>query len=130
MIGICVSVSLGWSISLHATEKPPLDINWACNLITGLDARGDQNEKPVRNIEVVSPEQQTVKLVFKPAVTEWKVVRLSILDHNGSTIAEARATPPCKEAALLETAKGQASRAAAPLSARTGRAAATSKKLP
>ena len=95
LIGICVSVSLGWSISLHATEKPPLDVHWACNLITGLDARDDRNEKLIRNIEVVSPEQQTVKLVFKPAVTGWKVVRLSILDHNGSTIAEARATPPC-----------------------------------
>ena len=90
-----MSVSLGWSISLHATEKPPLDVDWACNLITGLEARDDRNEKLIRNIEVVSPEQQTVKLVFKPAVTEWKVVRFSILDHNGSTITEARATPPC-----------------------------------
>ncbi len=90
-----MSISLGWSISLHAIEKPPLDVDWACNLITGLDAREDRNEKLIRNIEVVSPEQQTVKLVFKPAVTEWKVVRLSILDHNGSTITEARATPPC-----------------------------------
>ncbi len=90
-----MSISLGWSISLHATEKPPLDVEWACNLITGLEARDDRNEKLIRNIEVVSPEQQTVKLVFKPAVTEWKVVQFSILDHNGSTITEARATPPC-----------------------------------
>ena len=104
-----MSVSLGWSISLHATEKPPLDVEWACNLITGLEARDDRNEKLIRNIEVVSPEQQTVKLVFKPAVTEWKVVRFSILDHNGSTITEARATPPCNFISirsLVKTADG------------------------
>ena len=109
LIGICVSVSLGWSISLHATEKPPLDVKWACSLITGLDASSDQNDKLIQNIEVVSPEQQTVKLVFKPALSEWKVVRFSILDHNGSTITEARATPPCNFISirsLVKTADG------------------------
>ena len=109
LTGIFVSVSFGLSMSLHALEKPPLDVNWACNVITELATQGDRIENSTRNIEVVNPEQQTVKLLFKPAVTEWKVVQFSILDHNGSTITEARATPPCNFISirsLVKTANG------------------------
>ena len=95
LIGIFVSVSFGLSTFLHASEKPPLDVDWACNVITELATQGDRIENFTRNAEIVNSEQQTVKLLFKPAVTEWKVVQFSILDHNGSTITEARATPPC-----------------------------------
>ena len=109
LIGIFVSISFGLSTSLHASEKPPLDVDWACNVITELATQGDRTENFTRNTEVVNPEQQTVKLLFKPAVTEWKVVQLSVLDHNGSTITEARATPPCNFISirsLVKTADG------------------------
>ena len=109
LIGIFVLVSFGLSTSLHASEKPPLDVDWACNVITELATQGDRTENFTRNTEVVNPEQQTVKLLFKPAVTEWKVVQFSILDHNGSTITEARATPPCNFISirsLVKTADG------------------------
>ena len=109
LVGIFVSVSFGLSTSLHASEKPPLDVDWACNVITELATQGDRIKNFARNTEVVNPEQQTVKLLFKPAVTEWKVVQLSILDHNGSTITEARATPPCNFISirsLVKTADG------------------------
>ena len=109
LIGIFVSVSFGLSTSLHASEKPPLDVDWACNVITELASQGDRIENFTRNTEVVNPEQQTVKLLFKPAVTEWKVVQFSVLDHNGSTITEARATPPCNFISirsLVKTADG------------------------
>ena len=87
---------MGWSISLQTSEKPPLDIDWACKLIVESVATGNKNEKPTRETEAVNPEGQTGKLVFKPSVTNWKVVQLSIFDSNGSVIAEARATPPCR----------------------------------
>ena len=109
LVGIFVSVSFGLSTFLHASEKPPLDVDWACNVITELATQGDRIKNFTQNTEVVNPEQQTVKLLFKPAVTEWKVVQFSILDHNGSAITEARATPPCNFISirsLVKTADG------------------------
>ena len=109
LIGVFASILSGWSISLHASEKPPLDIDWACNLIMGSASTVYKNEKPTREIEAVNPERQTVKLVFKPAVTDWKVVQVSVLDADGSAITEARATPPCNFISirsLVKTADG------------------------
>ena len=109
LISIFVSVLLGWSISLHASEEPPMDVNWACNLIKDTVARGHHNENLSQEIEAINPKQQTVKLVFKPAVNNWKFVQYSILDHSGLKITEARATPPCKFISirsLVKTADG------------------------
>ena len=109
LIGIFVSVSLGWSISLQASEKPPLDINWACKLIMGSVTKGKKTEKLNRETEAVNSGRQAVKLVFKPSVTDWKVVQLSIFDSNGSALTEARVTPPCHFVSirsLVETADG------------------------
>ena len=89
LMGIFVMVSSGWSISLNASEKPPFDIDWACNWIMGSAEVGNKNEKLTREIEAVNPERQTVKVVFKPAVTDWKVAQLSILDPDGSAITKA-----------------------------------------
>ena len=69
LMGIFVMVSSGRSISLNASEKPPFDIDWACNWIMGLAEVDNKNEKLTREIEAVNPERQTVKVVFKPAVT-------------------------------------------------------------
>ena len=109
LIGIYVSVSLGCSISLQASEKPPLDIDWACKLIMGSVSKGNKNEKFIQETEAVNPERQTVNLVFKPSISDWKVVQLSILDSTGSAITEARATPPChfiSIRSLVKTADG------------------------
>jgi hypothetical protein len=60
-------------------------------------------------MEEINPKQQNVKLVFKPAVNNWKFVQYSILDHNGLKITEARATPPCNFISirsLVKTADG------------------------
>ena len=102
-------VSSGWSISLNASEKPPFEIDWACNWIMGSAEVGNKNELLTQEIEAVNPEQQIVKVVFKPAVTDWKVAQLSILDPDGSAITEARATPPChfiSIRSLVKTADG------------------------
>ena len=109
LVGIFVSVLSGSSVSLHASEKPPFDIDWACNLIMGPMARDQKNENFTAEIEAVNPEQQTVRLVFKPAATDWKVVQLSILDRNGLILTVARATPPCNfisVRSLVETTDG------------------------
>ena len=109
LVGIFVSVLSGRSISLHASEKPPFDVDWACNLIMGPVDRDQKSEKFTAEIEAVNPEQQTIKLVFKPAATDWKVVQLSILDRNGLTLTVARATPPCNfisVRSLVETTDG------------------------
>ena len=94
LIGIFVSVSSGLSISLHASDKLPFDVDWACSLITESLAEDQKNENVTGKIEAVNPEQQTVKLEFKPAVTDWKVVQVSIVDRNGLPLTQARATPP------------------------------------
>ena len=109
LVGIFFSVLSGRLISLHASEKPPFDVDWACKLIMGSVARDQKNEKFIAGIEAVNPEQQTVRLVFKPAATDWKVVQLSILDRNGLTLTVARATPPCNfisVRSLVETIDG------------------------
>ena len=109
LICIFVSVSLGWSIPLQASEKPPFDIDWACNFIIESASTGSKNEKFIQETKAANPEQQTVKLIFKPSVTDWKVVQLSILDSNGTAITEARATPPChfiSIRSLVKTADG------------------------
>ena len=85
----------GCSIAAHASEKPPFDVDWACNLIMESVARGQRKEKFSQEIEAKNPKRQTVKLVFKPPVNDWKFVQFSILDHSGAAITEARATPPC-----------------------------------
>ena len=109
LISIVMSVLPGWSISVHASEKLPFDVDWACNLIMESVARGQRKEKFSQEIEAKNPKRQTVKLVFKPPVNDWKFVQFSILDHNGSTITEARATPPCNFISirsLVKTADG------------------------
>ena len=58
-------------------------------------SKGNKNEKFTQETEAANPERQTVKLVFKPSLPDWKVVQLSILDSNGLAITQARATPPC-----------------------------------
>ena len=108
-ISICVSVLLGCPMSLNASEEPPLDVNWACNLIMDTAASGHHKENLSREIEAINPKQQTVKLVFKPAVSSWKFVQYSILDNDGLKITEARATPPCNFISirrLVKTADG------------------------
>ena len=92
---IFVMALSGWSISPHASEKPPLDIDWACNLIMGSADGDNMIEKLSKENDAVNLERQTVKLVFKPTVTDWKVAQLSILDPYGSAITAARVTPPC-----------------------------------
>ena len=109
LISIFVSVLVGWSISLNASEKPPLDVNWACNLIMDTVAIGHHKENLSQEMEAINPKQQTVNLVFKPAVNNWNFVQYSILDHNGLKITEARATPPCNFISirsLVKTADG------------------------
>ena len=95
LIGIFMSVLSGRPISVHASEKLPFDIDWACNLIMESVAEGNRKEKFSPEIEAVNPKQQTVKLAFKPVMSDWKFVQFSILDRSGSAITEARATPPC-----------------------------------
>ena len=109
LISIFVSVMLGWSITLYASEEPPLDVNWARNLITSTMARGHREENLFQEIEAINPKHQTVKLVFKPAVNDWKFAQFSILDRSGLIITEARATPPCNFISirsLVKTADG------------------------
>ena len=109
LIGIFMSVFSGCSISVHASEKLPFDVDWACNLIMEAVAGGHHKEKFSQEIEVVNPKQQTVKLEFKPVVSDWKFVQFSILDHSGAAITEARATPPCNfisARSLVKTADG------------------------
>ena len=109
LISIFVSVLVGWSISLNASEKPPLDVNWACNLIMDKVTSGHHKENLSQEMEAINPKHQTVNLVFKPAVNNWKFVQYSILDHNGLKITEARATPPCNFISirsLVKTADG------------------------
>ena len=109
LISIFVSVLVGWSISLNASEKPPLDVNWACNLIMDTVTSGHHKENLSQEMEAINPKQQTVNLVFKPAVNNWNFVQYSILDHNGLKITEARATPPCNFISirsLVKTADG------------------------
>ena len=109
LISIFVSVLVGWSISLNASEKPPLDVHWACNLIMDKVTSGHHKENLSQEMEAINPKQQTVNLVFKPAVNNWKFVQYSILDHNGLKITEARATPPCNFISirsLVKTADG------------------------
>ena len=109
LIGIFVSVSSGWPISPQASEQPPFDIDWACNLITESASVNQKNEELTREIEPENAEQQTVKLLFKPAVTDWKVAQFSILDPNGLTLTQARVTPPCNFVSvrsLVKTADG------------------------
>ena len=74
---------------MHASEKLPFDVGWACNSITDSVAGGHRKEKFSQEIEAENPKQQTVKLVFNPVVSDWKFVQLSILDHSGATITEA-----------------------------------------
>ena len=109
LISIFVPVLLGWSIPLNASEEPPLDVNWACNLIMDTAASGHREENLSQEIEAINPKQQNVKLVFKPAVNNWKFVQYSVLDHDGLKITEARATPPCNFISirsLVKTADG------------------------
>ncbi len=109
LISIFVSVLLGWSITLHASEEPPLDVNWACNLIMNTVDRRQFKENLSKEIEVINPKQQTVKLAFKPAVNDWKFAQFSILDRNGLKTTEARVTPPCNFISirsLVKTADG------------------------
>ena len=109
LISIVMSILPGWSISVHASEKLPFDVDWACNLIMESVARGQRKENFSQEIEEKNPKRQTVKLVFKPLVNDWKFVQFSILDHNGSTITEARAIPPCNFISirsLVKTADG------------------------
>ena len=109
LFGIFVSVLSGWSIAAYASEKPPFDVDWACNLIMESLVKGQHKENLPQEIEVVNPTQQTVRLVFKPVVKDWKFVQFSVLDHSGSKITEARATPPCNFISirsLVKTADG------------------------
>ena len=101
--------SLGWSMPLQASEKPPLDIDWACKLIVGSVANVNKSDKRAREFDALNSEGQIVKLVFKPTVTDWKVVQFSIFDSKGSAITEARVTPPCQfisTRSLVKTADG------------------------
>lgn len=102
LIGIFMS---GWSISLHASEKLPLVIDGACKLFKDLVATGHVKEKSSQEIEAENPTKQTEKLVFKPAVSDWKFDQLSISDHSGSTITEAQATPPCNSISIRSLVK-------------------------
>ena len=109
LIGIFVSGLSGWSIAAYASEKPPFDVDWACNLIMESVVKGQHKKNLPQEIEVVNPTQQTVRLVFKPVVKDWKFVQFSVLDHSGSKITEARATPPCNFISirsLVKTADG------------------------
>ena len=109
LTGIFVSVLSGCSKAAYASEKPPFDVDWACSLIKESVVKGQQKEDLSQEIEVVDPTQQTVRLEFKPVVKDWKFVQFSVLDHSGSTITEARATPPCNFISirsLVKTADG------------------------
>ena len=55
LVGIFVSVLSGRSTFLHASEKPPFDIDWACNLIIGSVASDQKNEKFTAEIQAVNP---------------------------------------------------------------------------
>ena len=44
LIGIFVSVLSGWSVAAYASEKPPFDVDWACNLIMESVVKGQQKE--------------------------------------------------------------------------------------
>ena len=109
LFGIFMSVWSGWSISVHASEKLPFDVDWACNLIMESVAAEHRKEKFSSELEAINSKQQNVKLVFKPVVSDWKFVQFSILDPSGLTITEARATPPCNFISirsLVKTADG------------------------
>ena len=109
LIGILVSVLSGRPIAAYASEEPPFDVDWACKLIKESVAKGHHKNKLSREINVVNPTQPTVRLVFKPVVEDWKFVQFSVLDYSGSTITEARATPPCNFISirsLVKTADG------------------------
>ena len=109
LIGVFMSILSWFSISAQASEKLPFDVDWACNLIMESVARGHRKEKFSQEIEAVNPKQQSVRLVFKPVISDWKFAQLSILDQSGSTITEARAIPPCNFISirsLVKTADG------------------------
>ena len=109
LISVFVLVLSGWSIVAYASDEQPFDVDWACNLIMESVAIGHHNEKLSREIEVVNPTQQTVKLVFNPVVKDWKFVQFSVIDHSGLKVTEARAIPPCNFISirsLVKTADG------------------------
>lgn len=95
LVGIFVSTLPGWPMYVYASKKPPFDFDLACNLIIESAATRHRKEDISQKIELVNPKQKNVKLVFKPFVSDWKFVQFSVLDRSGSTITEARATPPC-----------------------------------
>ena len=61
LIGIFVLVLSRWSIAAYASEKPPFDVDWACNLIMESLVQGQHKENLPQEIEVVNPEAVSIE---------------------------------------------------------------------
>ena len=57
LISIVMSVLPGWSISVHASEKLPFDVDWACNLIMESVAGGHRTDELSQEIVKLSEMQ-------------------------------------------------------------------------
>ena len=93
---VLITVTLNHSPSLSASESHPNNLDKACEFITNpiFDNNKIDNEGP--NIIVDSFGEKVAELNFKPSRINWKLAVLSLLEGQGSPIAQVRAVPPCR----------------------------------
>lgn len=97
MITLVVSAfTLSHSPYVYASENLPSNLDKTCEFIAHSISEGAEAESREASLILDSSGKEIAELKFKPSITNWKLVVLSLWEEQDYPVAQVRVTPPCK----------------------------------